>query len=709
MDNKQPLCTICHSTPSTVHIMNEINGVTEEQHLCESCAKKQNNPLGKQLNKVLEVFDQFLEPNQDDFPGNTRKRMSATAKNKSELDKYCVDLTQEAAIGNIDPIIGRDTEINRLINILNRRTKNNPVLIGEPGVGKTAIAEGLALRISEGSVPAKMANKRILSLDITAVTAGTMYRGMFEERMKKIAKEAEKQKDVILFIDEMHIIMGAGSSMDSNMDAANILKPYLTKGRMQIIGATTLEEYREIEKDAALERRFQTITVGEPNLEETFAILKGLKSKYENFHGVRYTDEVLNACVQIADRYLFERFMPDKAIDLMDEVGARLNLRNTGSNDSTQQMIKQLFVQEQQAGDERLYPKAVKLREQRLALEAQEEERQVSLYTATVEEIKLIAEDITGIPVTDLNDSDKESLLQLENRLSEAVIGQTNAVEQVVRAVKRNRVNLRKKNKPTVFLFAGPTGVGKTELTKRLAEELFGDEKSMLRFDMSEYMESHSVSKLIGSPPGYIGHEKSGKLTEQVRRRPYSVILLDEFEKAHADVQNILLQVFDDGRLTDAQGKTVDFSHTLIVMTSNLGSTAPKTTGFRAEKIEAHYLNAIHGHFKPEFINRIDSIIPFSSLDKEAILSIVDIMMQEIHEGLGERGITLEFADGVYEWLVEKGYDEKFGARPLYRTITTHIEDIVTDYLLEQEEVSMIRIEMDADSAKPVIAKPDFV
>lgn len=716
MENKRPLCSICKQNPGSIHILNDINGSKSQQHLCEECAskmKKKNFP-NNPLESLLDVFDSLFDGNGEEFnepeTRQPKRRNGSNSKQKSYLDNFCVNVTSEAEEGRLDPIIGREREIDRLINILNRRTKNNPVLIGEPGVGKTAIVEGLALKIAEGNVPSKLRNKRIYTLDITAVTAGTMYRGMFEERLKKIIKEVEKNKNILLFVDEMHLLMGAGSSMDSNMDAANILKPYLTRGQIQIIGATTLEEYREIEKDAALERRFQTITIGEPNLEETFAILRGLKSKYEEFHGITYSDDVLHACVHIANRYIFDRFMPDKAIDLMDEVGARLNLRHNISNQSISDRIYDLLEKERTLGEQKRFEEANEVKMQRIALERNGRSSNSEKYEASVEEIKTIAQEITGIPVTDLSDSDKNSLLQLEERLKEHVIGQEKAVEQVVRAVKRNRLNLRKKQKPTVFLFAGPTGVGKTELTKRLAEDLFGDEKAMIRFDMSEFMESHSVSKLIGSPPGYVGYEKSGKLTEQIRRRPYSVILLDEFEKAHPEVQHIFLQVFDDGRLTDAQGKTVDFSHTIIIMTSNLGATAPKTTGFHSSVDAEHYLKAIHGYFKPEFINRIDSIIPFGHLSKDDILQIVDLMVDDIRHGLEEHGVTLELADGVSEWLAEKGYDEKFGARPLYRAITTYIEDIITDYLLEHEEVETIRIELGGEELKPVVANlTDFV
>lgn len=705
MDNNTPLCTNCNKNPSSVYIKSYDASGKIEKHLCQECAKNQEKGFNSNtIVNLLDVFQGFLEPNNDhsyEEPRTIHQRNQYGGnKQKSILDNFCIDLTREAMHGKIDPVIGRSTEVTRLIDILNRRTKNNPVLIGEPGVGKTAIIEGLAVQIAKGSVPSKLQNKRIFSLDLTAVTAGTMYRGMFEERMKKIAQEVQRQQDIILFIDEMHVLMGAGSSMDSNMDAANILKPYLTKGNFQIIGATTLEEYREIEKDTALGRRFQTIHVEEPNLKDTFHILKGLKSHYEEHHGISYSDDVLQACVNIADRYIFERHMPDKAIDLMDEVGSKLNLRIVSANDLRKSAIQGLLEDERLTAEANHYEEAMEIKKQRMLLESQLIKGK---YQATVEEIKEIAQEITGIPVTDLSDDDKDGLLKLEARLSEKIIGQKHAVEQVVRAVKRHRVNLRKKHKPIVFLFAGPTGVGKTEMTKRLSEELFGDERSMIRYDMSEFMEAHSISKLIGSPPGYIGHDKSGGLTEKVRRRPYSVILLDEFEKAHPDVQHTFLQVYDDGRLTDSHGKTVDFSHTIIIMTSNLGATAPKTTGFTPGTSSQHYLETIHAFFKPEFVNRIDSIIPFEHLKKQDTLQIVDLLLSEIHEGLAERNVLLSLDDSVKEWLVEKGYDEKFGARPLYRTISTHIEDPITDFLIEKEHAPALRFEMDEETNSPVL------
>lgn len=707
MNENTPLCESCKKKPGTVVIQQRTPAGDTDDFLCKECAYERTQKQAPSfmdafmdtVNIIFESSDQFRQgPPDNQF----NKKGFSNFNQRSVLDNYCTDITEEASNGYIDPVIGRSAEIQRVINILNRRTKNNPVLIGEPGVGKTAIIEGLALKIIEGSVPPKLRHKKIMSLDITAVTGGTMYHGMFQDRMNKIIKEVEQRDDIILFVDEMHLIMGAGSSMDNNMDAANILKPYLSKGKIQMIGATTLEEFREIEKDTAFSRRYQPITVKEPTLDETLEILKGLKHTYEEYHGVLFSDNVLKACVNIADRYIFERFMPDKAIDLMDEVGARLNLKRNPSNQKDENTIYDIINQEQIAAKEGRYDDATSLRQMRLELESKYT-GQDNPYEATIAEIKEIAQDITGIPVTDLSISDKDGLLNLTQRLSKNIIGQDKAIEHVVRAVKRNRANLRNKTKPTSFLFAGPTGVGKSELTKQLAIDLFGSEQSLIRFDMSEFMESHSVSKLIGSPPGYVGHENAGKLTEQVRRRPYSVILLDEIEKAHRDVANVFLQVFNDGRLTDSQGKTVDFSHTIIIMTSNLGSDKPKTTGFNVDSESTHFLDAINGFFKPEFINRIDAIVPFNSLSKEFILPITQLMIDSLASSLKENGIDLKLEEGVLDWLVDQGYNEKYGARPLYRTITKYIEDLVTDYVLENTNPSQISVCLSDDKTNTCI------
>lgn len=693
------LCDNCQSREGKIQYKGIVNGQTQEQYLCYTCAKDKSNTLGNpNFNNLLSFFndffgsqgnDDFRQPNQPNQKVKTRSFFS-----NSVLDKYCRNLNAEAENGSIDPIYGREKEIQRVIHILNRRTKNNPVLIGEPGVGKTAIVEGLALQINQGSVPDKLLNKQIYSLDVTSVTAGTMYRGMFEERMKKILNELENRDDIILFIDELHMIMGAGSAMDSDLDVANIIKPYLTNGKLQLIGATTLEEYREVEKDSALERRFQVVKVDEPNVEETIAILKNLQPYYEEFHEVKYSEEAIVACAKLADRYLSERFMPDKAIDLLDEVGARMNLlftTNSGLTPEEKAQLEEINANEKKFADLKNYEKASFYKHQRAQLL---ETKQSIIDKSNIERI---VEDMTGIPVTKLAEEDKEGLVNLEKHLNDVVVGQENAVSEVVRAIKRNRFNLRKKKKPTVLFFAGPTGVGKTELTKQLAKELFGDERNVIRYDMSEFKESHSISKLIGSPPGYIGHEKGGALTEKIRRKPYSVILLDEFEKAHNEIQHIFLQVFDEGRLTDSHDKTVDFSNTVIIMTSNLGASAPKQTGFVADTVSQFYVTAIQNRFAPEFINRIDSIVTFNHLAPEHLISIVDLLLVDLTDSLKEeKNITLTISEEAKKWLAKEGYDEKLGARPLSRTITRHIDDKITEILLTNAEgvVSTITVDV---------------
>jgi len=713
-------CTNCNERPGVIHFQKIFGETGSDELLCTECAQKkalgniQNQFPNFDFDKVLGMFENAFKPQDDedeeDFkeenkttytgkPGTnqkTKKRSSRTRR--GILDEYCTDLTQLARDGEIDPIIGRNDEIERVIHILNRRTKNNPVLIGEPGVGKTAVAEGLALHIIENNVPEKLKDKHVLSLDITSVTAGTMYRGMFEERMKRIAKEIEKRDDIILFIDELHMIMGAGSSMESNMDAANILKPYLARGKMQMVGATTLEEYRKIEKDSALERRFQMVQIEEPTLAETIDILKGLRSKYEEFHGITYSEEALEACAKLADRYLSERFMPDKAIDLMDEVGSQFNLSITKeSNDPREKKIEELDEKEKEAASTEDYQTAMEYRQQRIRLEIALENEKKKTYEVKPFHIEHIVEQMTGIPVSKINDEDQKGLTTLLTRLESKVIGQHKAVEEVTKAIKRNRIGIRKTKKPVSFLFAGPTGVGKTELTKRIAEEVMGDKDAVIRFDMSEFMEEHTVSKLIGAPPGYVGHEDAGQLTEKIRRRPYSIILLDEIEKANKKILNLLLQLFDEGRLTDSHGKTVDFSNTIIVMTSNLGVETPKSIGLTAASEESHYEKAIHAHFAPELINRIDRIVPFSHLTQEHIIQIVDLMMEEVIEGLAEKQITLTISESAKKFLATKGYDQKFGARPLARAITTHVEDAITDLLIENRDLSTICVGANED------------
>jgi len=724
-------CTNCNTNPGVIHLQGIFGDSTKDEVLCAECARDkafgslQNNfPSlnGLNMDNILDMFNNMFDSQENNFEdeeeskeqkkdsprptfGQKTIRRPKNRFQKSILNDFCTDLTQLARDGGIDPIIGRNKEIERVIHILNRRTKNNPVLIGEPGVGKTAVAEGLALKIIGNEVPEKLQDKTVLSLDITAVTAGTMYRGMFEDRMKKIAKEIEKRDDVILFIDELHMIMGAGSSMDSNIDAANILKPYLARGKMQLIGATTMEEYRKIEDDSALERRFQVVKIDEPSLEETIDILKGLRSHYESFHKITYTDESIEACARLAERYISDRFMPDKAIDLMDEVGSELNLMmSTTSDDPRFTKIKELDEKEKDSAAVEDYQKAMEYRQQRIRLEIEIENEKKKTFIVSPAHIEKVVESMTGIPVSKINEDDRKGLSNLHQRLASNVIGQEKAVEEVTKAIKRNRVGIRKTRKPVTFLFAGPTGVGKTELTKRVAEEVLGDKDAVIRFDMSEFMEEHSVSKLIGSPPGYVGHEDAGQLTEKVRRKPYSIILLDEIEKANKKVLNILLQLFDEGRLTDSHGTTVDFSNTIIVMTSNLGSEMPNSISMVKSEETNHYQSAIHSFFAPELLNRIDKIVPFNHLSQEDILQIVDLMLVEIVEGLKEKGISFEITNNAKHFLSHKGYNRKFGARPLARTITEFVEDSITDLLIDSPDTTSIRIDLN-DAKDALVVK----
>lgn len=703
-------CTRCKTKEGSVLIHKQIQNQIQIEFLCEDCAKKEGaeqSGSAINVNDIFKTLGPMLRGFQFPFEGNTktreREKEETPAAKKRMVDlgvlaKYCTDINDRAAKGEIDPVIGRNDEVERAIQILNRRTKNNPVLIGEPGVGKTAIVEGIALRINAGEVPYKLKDKRILSLDVSTITAGTMFRGMFEERMNEILDALEKREDLIIFIDELHTIMGAGASMDSDMDIANMLKPHLARGKVKIIGATTLEEYRKIEKDSALARRFQTIKVAEPSLATTIEILNGIKGKYEVFHGVIFTPEAIAACVTLADRYISDRYMPDKAIDLLDEVGSRINLQKNIPQEIKQERLEELRALEETARLNREYEQALKYRVEREMIDKTiEEQKTKSEHNVTVGEIQFILEKMTGIPVQSLSQDEKVSLALLTDRISEQIIGQTAAVSEVVRAVKRNKMQLKKKKKPITFLFAGPTGVGKTELAKVLAQELFGSRDNIIRLDMSEYREPHSASKLIGSPPGYVGHEQGGGLTEKVRRKPYSILLLDEVEKAHPDVMQTFLQVFDDGRLTDSHGKTVDFSHTVIIMTSNLGATAPKKTGFAKQDQSEPYRDAVYGHFAPEFINRIDAIVPFERLGESDMLQIVDLMTKELIIGLREKGIELTLSKEAKQWIVQKGYDEKFGARPLARAIATHLEDKIADLLIETEGVKTIKVNTEQD------------
>jgi ATP-dependent Clp protease ATP-binding subunit ClpA len=624
------------------------------------------------------------------------RRGRAAAQGKAErveknLDAFGTNLNDKARVGKIDQVIGRDREIERVIQILNRRNKNNPVLIGEPGVGKTAIAEGLAVRVVEGRVPAKLADAEIYLLDLAAIVAGTQFRGQFEARMKAIVQEARAAGTVILVIDEVHSIVGAGEAEGGAMNAANILKPALARGDVQVIGATTLEDYRKhIAKDAALDRRFQPVLVKEPTLEETLGIVKGIRSYYEEHHQVRFSDEVLEAAVRMSARYIHDRFLPDKAIDVMDEAGSRVNLRNGALLELTQlqEQARQLEAALEAAAASEDYARAADLKteECRLSERMAPLSSQSGEMDVTLEDVAQVIEGWTGIPVQRVTETEASRLLKLEERLHGRVVGQNAAVTALSRAIRRTRADLRSRKRPATFLFVGPTGVGKTELAKALSQELFGSEEALIRLDMSEYMEKHTVSKLIGAPPGYVGFDQGGQLTEKVRRKPYSVLLLDEIEKAHPDVFNMLLQIMEDGRLTDSNGRTVGFENTLLIMTSNAG-TSFKSGGIGFAETDALLLDkrvneALREIFRPEFLNRVDETVIFEPLSREQLGEIVSLMLQEVRADLEKKDIHLSFTEAARAFLLEHGYDPKFGARPLRKTVQRHVEDELAEQVL---------------------------
>ncbi|MCY7737310.1 ATP-dependent Clp protease ATP-binding subunit [Bacillus safensis] len=691
-------CQHCQVNEATIRLNMQINSSRSQMVLCEDCytslMEQSKMKMGPQLFGGSSFFSQQAghAPNMEQ------------PKQKGLLDELGRNLTDGANAGLIDPVIGRDEEVARVIEILNRRNKNNPVLIGEPGVGKTAIAEGLALKIASGDVPNKLKNKQIYLLDVSSLVANTGVRGQFEERMKQLIKELQSRKNIILFVDEIHLLVGAGSA-EGSMDAGNILKPALARGELQLVGATTLKEYRQIEKDAALERRFQPVIVDEPTPDEAIDILKGIQEKYEAYHGVTYSDEAIKACVQLSSRYIQDRHLPDKAIDLMDEAGSKANLSiDAASEDELTNRLAQIAAEKQAALKEEQYEKAAKLRDEEEAIEARLQNKTTDKeHIVTAEDIQAIVEQKTGIPVGKLQADEQTKMKEIDVRLKARVIGQEHAVDKVAKAVKRSRAGLKSKHRPTgSFLFVGPTGVGKTELSKTLAEELFGSRDAIIRLDMSEYMEKHSVSKLIGSPPGYVGHDEAGQLTEKVRRKPYSIILLDEIEKAHPDVQHMFLQIMEDGRLTDSQGRTVSFKDTVIIMTSNAGS-ADKTVkvGFQSDQDEAieeqSLIDSLSSYFKPEFLNRFDSIIQFDSLDREDLVKIVDLLLNELSEQLKEQNLTVHVTNEAKEKIAELGYHPAFGARPLRRTIQEHVEDQMTEILLEEEQLSGFTVDVEHD------------
>ena len=726
------LCQNCHLNESTIHLYTNVNGQQKQIDLCQNCYQimktDQNNVIlgglggnpqssSNQTNQSSNPFDDFFS-HLSDFPAfesqgfqntpptqsgggnnngrggngnnNFRPNGSAQQEPKGLLEEFGINVTDIARRGDIDPVIGRDAEIVRVIEILNRRTKNNPVLIGEPGVGKTAVVEGLAQKIVDGNVPQKLQNKQVIRLDVVSLVQGTGIRGQFEERMQKLMEEIRERKDVILFIDEIHEIVGAGNAGDGNMDAGNILKPALARGELQLVGATTLNEYRIIEKDAALERRMQPVKVDEPSVEETITILRGIQKKYEDYHHVKYSDDAIEAAANLSNRYIQDRFLPDKAIDLLDEAGSKMNLTlNFVDPKEIEKRLVQAENLKTQATREEDYERAAYFRDQIAKYKEMQKQtiNEDDIPVITEKTIEAIVEEKTNIPVGDLKEKEQSQLIHLADDLKEHVIGQDEAVDKIAKAIRRNRVGLGTPNRPIgSFLFVGPTGVGKTELSKQLAIELFGSADSMIRFDMSEYMEKHAVAKLVGAPPGYVGYEEAGQLTEKVRRNPYSLILLDEVEKAHPDVMHMFLQVLDDGRLTDGQGRTVSFKDTIIIMTSNAGTgKSEASVGFGAarEGRTNSVLGQLGDFFSPEFMNRFDGIIEFKALSKDNLLHIVNLMLDDVNNRLATNDIHLEVTDRVKEKLVDLGYDPKMGARPLRRTIQDHIEDAITDFYLE--------------------------
>ena len=720
-------CERCQKNPARVRVDQMVDGRRESHFLCQSCVDELMNAMGQ-----LSGFDGQNTPNADapfgfsanankfgSSTGNTGNLNTATAEQKVKhsktptLDQYGRDLTAEAAEGKLDPAAGRNRELRRVITVLGRRQKNNPVLIGEPGVGKTAIVEGLARRILEGNVPTNLRGRRIVSLNIGGMVAGAMFRGQFEQRIKSILEELRNAPEVIVFIDELHTVVGAGAA-EGAVGAGDMIKPALARGELRCIGATTLDEYRKhVEKDAALERRFQPIKVDEPSVEEAIEMLRIVRPNYEAHHGVSITDESIEAAVKLADRYINDRFLPDKAIDLMDEAGSTLRLEAMEKGIISPTLLADLEkelaaiqAQKEAAANAEDYELAARMRQQELVTlgkldRAHSDSANIVSLIVTPEHIAQVVEMWTGVPVSQMLESERQNLRTLENDLRKHVVGQDEAINAVARAIRRSRAGLKDPKRPIgSFLFLGPTGVGKTELARALAAELFGGEDNLIRLDMSEYMEPHTVSRLFGSPPGYVGYDEGGQLTEQVRRRPYSVILLDEVEKAHPEVFNALLQIMDDGRLTDGQGRMVDFKNTVVIMTSNAGSSELKRAmgiGFFAKRNEeaerdAQYdamrskaMEGLKRVFRPEFINRIDQIVVFHSLGKTELYQIVDLLLDQVRARLQEQKMDLVVSSAARDFLLKEGFDEEYGARPLRRAIQTHVDDTLADALLAGE------------------------
>lgn len=748
------LCSICKENIAVIFVTKIIDGKQSQEGLCLTCAKKQGiqpvnqfldqtglneedlDSLNKQVGSIVENLDiinqgdkanpvapnnsllnffgkmfpkdinssfaddpeapESPNPNQNEKDKNTRVRTQEKKANRKKrfLDLYGINLIEQARDNKIDRVVGRGNEIERVIQILNRRTKNNPVLIGEPGVGKTAIAEGLALRILNKDVPVKLFNYEVYLLDMTSLIAGTQFRGQFEGRMKGVIEEAKSLGNIILVIDELHNIMGAGEA-EGAMNAANILKPALARGEIQVIGATTLKEYRKyIEKDSALERRFQPVIVDESTVDETVEILQGIKGYYEDYHKVKIPDNVIKAAAALSERYITDRFLPDKAIDVIDEAGSRANLRNTVLADLELHKQELKKVQEEKeyavsADSIEDYQKAADLKtlECKLITEIKELEEKIKDLEITIDDVASVIESWTKIPVQRISEDESEKLLKLEERLESKVIGQSQAVSRVASAIRRSRTGLKNKKRPASFIFVGPTGVGKTELARVLSCEMFGSEESMIRLDMSEYMEKHTVSKLIGSPPGYVGFEDAGQLTEKIRRRPYSLILFDEIEKAHPDVFNMLLQILEDGRLTDSHGKVISFENTIIIMTSNAGSNLnTNTMGFNRDnsvEIENKVKSVLKDTFRPEFLNRVDEIVVFNQLQPEHLLKIIDLMLNEIADELKSHELKIEVSGEAKKHILDNSFDMKYGARTLRRAIQKSIEDKISDIILK--------------------------
>ncbi len=711
------LCERCRENEATIHLTTRINGQKREINVCQSCyreiqqqqSNQRSDPFGfGDFDELLRSMNQRSQrPMQRPTPQPQQNHGGNIPPQNGRgglLGEYGINLNDMAREGKIDGVIGRDEEIERVSEILNRRNKNNPVLIGEAGVGKTAIVEGMALNIVNGEVPHKLADKEIIQLDVASLVSGTGIRGQFEEKMQQLIQELEEDQNIILFIDEIHQIVGAGSAEGSNTDAGNILKPALARGEIQLIGATTLNEYRIIEKDSALERRLQPVRVDEPNLEETYTILKGIQKKYEDYHHVKYSDAAIQAAIDLSDRYIQDRFLPDKAIDLMDESGSKKNLTiQIRDPEVIKKQIAEAEAAKDNASAKEDFEKAAFYRDQVVKYEEMLEQQvpDSDVPVITEKDIINIIEIKTGIPVGELKEKEQTQLRDLDQELRKVVIGQDEAIDKVTRAVRRNRVGLRKTNRPIgSFLFVGPTGVGKTELAKALTYELFGNRDAYVRLDMSEFMDRHSSSKLIGSPPGYVGYEEAGQLTEQIRRNPYSVILVDEVEKAHPDILNMFLQIMEDGRLTDSQGRTVDFKNTLIIMTSNAGTgSTVADVGFAAalDGTQQSILNQLGDYFKPEFLNRFDAIVEFNSLSKENLLEIVDIMLDEINTAMSTHDITIQIDQAAKEKLVDLGYNPAMGARPLRRVIEEQIEDKIAEFYLDNPDIGEIHVSLSDD------------